>query len=56
MYDYIEIMPIDNNKFMIDKGEVNDAEELRDINRRLVKAAEENWKNTSSNWRCAFFR
>ena len=39
MYDYIEIMPIDNNKFMIDKGEVNDAEELRDINRRLVKAA-----------------
>lgn len=39
MYDYIEIMPIDNNKFMIDKGEVNDAEELRDINRRLVEAA-----------------
>ena len=39
MYDYIEIMPVDNNKFMIDKGEVNDIEELRDINRRLVEVA-----------------
>ena len=39
MYDYIEIMPIDNNRFMIDKGEVNDEEELRDINRRLIEIA-----------------
>ena len=39
MYDYIEIMPVDNNKFMIDKGEVNDIEELRDINRRLIEVA-----------------
>ncbi|MGL5694497.1 MAG: PolC-type DNA polymerase III, partial [Peptostreptococcaceae bacterium] len=39
MYDYIEIMPVDNNQFMIDKGEVNDAEELRDINKRLVEVA-----------------
>lgn len=39
MYDYIEIMPVDNNKFMIDKGEVNDIEELRDINKRLIEVA-----------------
>ena len=39
MYDYIEIMPIDNNRFMIEKGEVNDEEELRDINRKLIDIA-----------------
>lgn len=40
-YDYIEIMPIDNNRFMIEKGEVKDEEELRDINRKLVEIAKE---------------
>ncbi|WP_315165788.1 PolC-type DNA polymerase III [Metaclostridioides mangenotii] len=39
LYDYIEIMPTDNNQFMIDKGEVRGKEELRDINRRLVEVA-----------------
>ncbi|RDY24753.1 PolC-type DNA polymerase III [Romboutsia maritimum] len=39
MYDYIEIMPIDNNRFMIEKGEVRDEEELRDLNRKLVEVA-----------------
>ena len=39
LYDYIEVMPIDNNRFMIDKGEVEDEEELRDLNRRLIDAA-----------------
>ncbi|MGL5328391.1 MAG: PolC-type DNA polymerase III [Peptostreptococcaceae bacterium] len=39
MYDYIEIMPTDNNQFMIDKGEVNDVEELRDINKKMVEIA-----------------
>ena len=29
--EYIEVMPIDNNRFMIDKGEVQDEEELRII-------------------------
>ncbi|HSQ33855.1 MAG TPA: PolC-type DNA polymerase III, partial [Peptostreptococcaceae bacterium] len=40
-YDYIEIMPIDNNRFMIEKGEVKDEDELRDINKKLVEVAKE---------------
>ncbi len=39
LYDYIEIMPIDNNRFMIDKGEVEDEDELRDLNRKLIEVA-----------------
>lgn len=39
MYDYIEVMPVENNKFMIEKGEVKDIEELRDLNRKLIEVA-----------------
>ncbi|CEJ72785.1 DNA polymerase III PolC-type (PolIII([[Clostridium] sordellii] len=39
LYDYIEVMPIDNNRFMIEKGEVKDEEELRYLNRRLIEVA-----------------
>lgn len=39
LYDYIEVMPIDNNRFMIDKGEVQDEEELRELNRKLIETA-----------------
>ena len=39
LYDYIEVMPIDNNRFMIEKGEVEDEEELRDLNRKLIEVA-----------------
>lgn len=39
LYDYIEVMPIDNNRFMIDKGEVKDEEELRELNRKLIDTA-----------------
>ena len=39
IYDYIEVMPIDNNRFMIEKGEVEDEEELRELNKRLIEVA-----------------
>ena len=39
LYDYIEVMPIDNNRFMIRNGEVKDEDELRDLNRRLIEVA-----------------
>ena len=29
LYDYVEVMPIDNNRFMIDKGEVEGEEEFK---------------------------
>ncbi|SHJ44293.1 PolC-type DNA polymerase III [Tepidibacter formicigenes] len=39
-YDYLEIMPLDNNKFMIEKEIVKDYEELKDINRKLIELGE----------------
>lgn len=39
LYDYIEVMPIDNNRFMLDKGEVEDEDELRELNRKMVEVA-----------------
>ena len=39
-YDYLEIQPIDNNKFLIDKGNVKDADELRNINKKIVELGE----------------
>ncbi len=40
-YDYLEIQPIGNNKFLLEKGEVNSLEELRDINRRIYQFRKE---------------
>ncbi len=38
-YDYIEIQPISNNRFLVEDGTVADDEALRDLNRRLVSIA-----------------
>jgi len=40
-YDYLEIQPLCNNKFMLLDGTASDTEELRDFNRKIVQLAKE---------------
>ncbi len=43
-YDYVEVMPISNNKFMIKKNSAKDEDELREINKFIVEIALRNNK------------
>lgn len=36
-YDYLEIQPLDNNRFLINNGKVAGYEELKDLNRKIVE-------------------
>ena len=40
-YDFLEIQPLSNNRFMLEKGIAKDEEELREFNRTVVRIADE---------------
>ncbi len=44
VYDYYEIQPITNNRFLIRTGKANDDEELKAFNKRIVDLAEKHGK------------
>ncbi len=43
-YDYLEIQPICNNRFMVEAGTIADDEGLRNLNRRVARIARETGK------------
>ena len=36
-YDYLEIQPLSNNKFLVDEGKLGSLEDVKEINRRIVE-------------------
>ncbi|NLL92165.1 MAG: PolC-type DNA polymerase III [Ruminococcaceae bacterium] len=36
-YDYLEIQPVENNRFLVDTGSVRDEDEIRNINLEIVR-------------------
>ncbi len=40
-YDYLEVQPLANNRFMLDKGIAKEMEDLRNFNRTVIRLGEE---------------
>lgn len=41
-YDYLEIQPVGNNRFLLDEdNDINDEEDLKDLNRKIVELGEQ---------------